>query len=129
MYFFKLHTDRSNVDHDKCLNSRYWSVTCDDSQVLVYHDSSILKILYVVIEVVTTLKSNLIYVYIYAFKTIFKHQRICKICTANICAHYMLSLKYMHSFLIGKFDFDFIEHKFLITSLYLQEMLNSVISL
>jgi hypothetical protein len=37
-------------------------------------------------------------VYNYAYKTIFKHRRICQICTANICAHYMYSLKYMHSF-------------------------------
>jgi hypothetical protein len=51
------------------------------------------------------------------------------ICTANICAHYMLSLKYTHSFLIEKFDVDFIENKFLITSFYLHEMLNSVLSL
>jgi hypothetical protein len=35
----------------------------------------------------------------------------------------------MHSFLIGKFDFEFIENKFLITSLYLHEMVNLVISL
>jgi hypothetical protein len=35
----------------------------------------------------------------------------------------------MHSFFIEKFDLDFIEYKFLITSLYLHEMLNSVISL
>jgi hypothetical protein len=35
----------------------------------------------------------------------------------------------MHSFLIGKFDLEFIENKFLITSLYLHEMLNWVISL
>jgi hypothetical protein len=30
----------------------------------------------------------------------------------------------MHPFLIGKFDLEFIENKFLITSLYLHEMLN-----
>jgi hypothetical protein len=35
----------------------------------------------------------------------------------------------MHSFLIGKFDFEFIENFFLITSLYLDKMLNLVISL
>jgi hypothetical protein len=35
----------------------------------------------------------------------------------------------MHSFLIGKFDLEFIENKFLITSFYLHEMLNWVISL
>jgi hypothetical protein len=35
----------------------------------------------------------------------------------------------MRSFLIGKFDFEFIENKILITSLYLHEMVNSVISL
>jgi hypothetical protein len=37
----------------------------------------------------------------------------------------------MHSFLIEKIeiDLDFIENKFFITSLYLHEMLNSVISL
>jgi hypothetical protein len=35
----------------------------------------------------------------------------------------------MHLFLIGKFDLEFIENKFLITSLYLHEMLTSVISL
>jgi hypothetical protein len=34
----------------------------------------------------------------------------------------------MHSFLIEKIDLDFIENKFLITSLYLHEILNSVIS-
>jgi hypothetical protein len=34
----------------------------------------------------------------------------------------------MHSFRIEKFDLVFIENKFLITSLYLHEMLNSVIS-
>jgi hypothetical protein len=34
----------------------------------------------------------------------------------------------MHSFLIGKFDLEFIENKFLITSLYLREMVISVIS-
>jgi hypothetical protein len=44
-------------------------------------------------------------------------------------ALYVNSLKYMHSFLIEKFGLDFIENKFLITSLYLHEMLNSVISL
>jgi hypothetical protein len=33
----------------------------------------------------------------------------------------------MHLFLMGKFDFEFIENKFLITSLYLHEMINSVI--
>jgi hypothetical protein len=31
---------------------------------------------------------EIIYVYNYAKKTIFKHRRICKICTANMCAHY-----------------------------------------
>jgi hypothetical protein len=41
----------------------------------------------------------------------------------------MKSLKYMHSFLIVKFDLNFIENNFFITSLYLHEMLNSVISL
>jgi hypothetical protein len=35
----------------------------------------------------------------------------------------------MHSFFIGKFDLEFKENKFLITSLYLHELLNSVISL
>jgi hypothetical protein len=35
----------------------------------------------------------------------------------------------MHSFLIGKFDLEFIENKFLITSLYIREMLFWVISL
>jgi hypothetical protein len=36
----------------------------------------------------------------------------------------------MHSFLIEKkHDLNFIENKFLITSLYLHEMLNSVITL
>jgi hypothetical protein len=35
----------------------------------------------------------------------------------------------MHSFLIGAFDLELVENKFLITSLYLHEMLNSVISL
>jgi hypothetical protein len=35
----------------------------------------------------------------------------------------------MHSFLIGKFDLEFIENKFLITSHYLHEMLNWVICL
>jgi hypothetical protein len=36
----------------------------------------------------TNTKRNYIYVYNYANKTIFKHRRICKICTANICAYY-----------------------------------------
>jgi hypothetical protein len=36
----------------------------------------------------------------------------------------MLSLKYMHSFPIVKFDFNFIENKFVVTSLHLHEMLN-----
>jgi hypothetical protein len=40
----------------------------------------------------------------------------------------MQSSNYMHSFFIGKVDFEFIENKFLFTSLYLHEMLNSVIS-
>jgi hypothetical protein len=35
----------------------------------------------------------------------------------------------MHSFLIGKFDLEFIENKFIITSLYFHEMLNWVISI
>jgi hypothetical protein len=35
----------------------------------------------------------------------------------------------MHSFLNGKFDLEFIENKFLITSIYLHAILNSVISL
>jgi hypothetical protein len=35
----------------------------------------------------------------------------------------------MHSFLIEKFDLEFIENKFLIISLYLHEILKSVISL
>jgi hypothetical protein len=35
----------------------------------------------------------------------------------------------MHSFLIGKFDLKLIENTFLITSLYLYEMLNWEISL
>jgi hypothetical protein len=35
----------------------------------------------------------------------------------------------MHSFLIGKFDLECIKNKFLITSLYLHEMLNWVIYL
>jgi hypothetical protein len=65
----------------------------------------------------------------YANKTIFKHQRICKVCTANICAYYIQSINYMQSFLIGKFDLEFIENNFLITSLYLHEMLNWAISL
>jgi hypothetical protein len=34
----------------------------------------------------------------------------------------------MHSFLIEKFDLRFIENKFFITSLYLHEMLNLIIS-
>jgi hypothetical protein len=34
----------------------------------------------------------------------------------------------MHSFLIVKFDLNFVENKFPITSLYIHEMLNSVIS-
>jgi hypothetical protein len=50
-------------------------------------------------------------------------------CTANMCVHYIQSINYMHSFLIRKFDFEFIENKFLITSLYLHEMLNWVKSL
>jgi hypothetical protein len=50
-----------------------------------------LKILYVVIKVVNHTKWNYIYVHNYAIKTIFKHPRICKICTANICAYYMQS--------------------------------------
>jgi hypothetical protein len=71
---------------------------------------------------------KIIYVYNYANKTIFKHQIICKMCTANIFAHYNLSINYMHSFLFGKFDLEFIENLFLITPLYLHEMLNWVIS-
>jgi hypothetical protein len=35
----------------------------------------------------------------------------------------------MHSFLIVKFDLNFIENIFFITSLYLHEVLNLVISL
>jgi hypothetical protein len=87
-----------------------------------------------VIDIVTvciTHLQNIIYMYVYNYanKTIFKHRRICKMCTANICAHYIESISYMHSFLIGKFDLEFIENKFLITSLYLRKMLNWVISL
>jgi hypothetical protein len=41
--------------------------------------------------VYTTLAKNT-YVYYYANKTIFKHRRICKVCTANICAHYTVLL-------------------------------------
>jgi hypothetical protein len=70
-----------------------------------------------------------IYVYNYANKTIFKHPRICKMYTANICANNYLITKYMHSFLIGKFDLEVIENKFLITFLYLHKMINSVKSL
>jgi hypothetical protein len=84
--------------------------------------------MYVVIKVVTTLKWNVIYVYNYASSTIFKHRRICKICTANICSHYMWLLKYMQSFLIEKFELDFIEKN----SNYLLLLtwnVNSVISL
>jgi hypothetical protein len=34
-------------------------------------------------------------------------------CTANICAHYIKSINYMHLFLIGKCDLlEFIENKF-----------------
>jgi hypothetical protein len=61
---------------------------------------------------------KVIYVYNYANKTIFKHRRICKMCTANMCAHYMYSINYMHSFLIGKFDLEYIEYKFLIFPLF-----------
>jgi hypothetical protein len=71
---------------------------------------------------------KVIYVYNFGNKTIFKHRRMCKICTANMCAH-ILSINYMNLFLIGKFDLKFIENKFLITSIYLHEMLNWVISL
>jgi hypothetical protein len=46
-----------------------------------------------------------------------------------MCSHYMLLLKYMHSFLIVNFDFDFIENKSLITYLYLHNFISSVISL
>jgi hypothetical protein len=53
----------------------------------------------------------------YASKTIFKHRRICKICTKNIWAHYMKLFKHVHSFLVEKFDLVFIENKFLFTSL------------
>jgi hypothetical protein len=35
----------------------------------------------------------------------------------------------MHSFFNGKFEIEFIENKFLMTTLYLHEMLNWVISL
>jgi hypothetical protein len=44
-----------------------------------------------------------------------------------VCNH--LSTLYMHSFLSVKFDLNSIENNFVITSLYLHEMLNSVISL
>jgi hypothetical protein len=46
-----------------------------------------------------------------------------------MCAHYIKSVNYMHLLYIGKFDLEFKENKFLINSLYLHEMLNSVISL
>jgi hypothetical protein len=78
-----------------------------------------------IVTVCVTHSQEIIYVYNYANETIFKHRRICKICTANICAHYM----HMLSFLIENFDLKFKENKFLITSLYFHETLNSVISL
>jgi hypothetical protein len=47
---------------------------------------------YFVIDIVTLCILHLqkiIYVYNYADERIFKHLRICKMCTANICAHYV----------------------------------------
>jgi hypothetical protein len=45
-----------------------------------------------------------VHVYNYASKNIFKHWGICKIFPANMCPHYMWSLKFMPSFLIEKID-------------------------
>jgi hypothetical protein len=45
-----------------------------------------------------------------------------------MCAHYVI-IKDMHSFFIEKFGLDFTENKFLITFLYVHEMLDAVISL
>jgi hypothetical protein len=45
-----------------------------------------------VIDIVTVCIPHfqkIIYVYNYANKTIFKHRRICKMCTENICARYI----------------------------------------